>query len=185
MRILPINSIVLNSSTNKNKKQLKNNSLNNVTDLNYLNKNYNQINFGAISKVSLELVQKIPLEDRLASMFEKMETGDVIIVGKNLSQAKLKLLECIDNIDTLIKRIFYLPEEKNKGYLGFFKDKDGERQVINLNDFDIRLHDAEALKTDTLTARDSFYIYNDDLILIPNNKDAIQIKSEPKVDLTG
>ena len=45
MRILPINSIVLNSSTNKNKKQLKNNSLNNVTDLNYLNKNYNQINF--------------------------------------------------------------------------------------------------------------------------------------------
>ena len=185
MRILPINSIVLNSSTNKNKKQLKNNSLNNVTDLNYLNKNYNQINFGAISKVSLELVQKIPLEDRLASMFEKMQTGDVIIVGKNLSQAKLKLLECIDNIDTLIKRIFYLPEEKNKGYLGFFKDKDGERQVINLNDFDIRLHDAEALKTDTLTARDSFYIYNDDLILIPNNKDAIQIKSEPKVDLTG
>ncbi len=185
MKILPINNIALNSQINKNNKQVKNNYSNNITDLNLLNKNYNQISFRAVSKESLEFVLKIPLEDRLASMFEKMENGDVILVGKSLSQTKLKLLECIDNIDTLIKRVFYLPEEKHKGYLGFFKDKDGDRQVINLNDYDIRLHDAEALKTDVLTANDSFYIYDNDLIIMPNNKEALQIKDKPKVDLTG
>lgn len=185
MKILPINNIALNSQINKNNKQVKNNYSNNITDLNLLNKNYNQISFRAVSKESLEFVLKIPLEDRLASMFEKMENGDIILVGKSLSQTKLKLLECIDNIDTLIKRVFYLPEEKHKGYLGFFKDKDGDRQVINLNDYDIRLHDSEALKTDVLTANDSFYIYDNDLIIMPNNKEALQIKDKPKVDLTG
>ena len=187
MRILPINNVAgVNQqiSTTKKTKNYKNSNV--ITDLNLLNKNYNQINFQGISpKESLELVQKIPLEDRLASMFEKMEKGDLILVGKNLSSAKIKMLECIDNIKESIKRVFYLPEQQYRGYMGFFMNKDGEREIINLNDVEIKLIDAETLKPEVLTINDSYYVYDNDLIHIPSNKEPIQIKEHPKVDLTG
>ena len=118
-------------------------------------------------------------------MFQKFEAGDLILVGKNLSNAKIKMLESIDCLKSLVNRVFYLPEEKYKGYLGFFKNSDGEREVINLNDFDIRLVDSERLKTDPLTPHDSFYIYDNDIIVLPNAKEGIQILEKPKVDLTG
>ena len=186
MKILPINNVSINTQITKFQKSDNNNRFVNVTDLNLLNKNYNQINFQGISpKESLELVQKIPLEDRLASIFEKMENGDLILVGKKLSNAKIKMLESIDNIDTLIKRVFFLPEEKHRGYLGFFMNAEGEKEVINLNDYDIRLVDAETIKTDLLTPNDSFYIFENDLVVLPDSKNSIQIKAKPKVDLTG
>ena len=185
MRINPINNIITGYNTKfsyQNNKKIHNNT---VTDLNLLNKNYNQISFNGVSKESLELVMKIPLEDRLASMFEIIEKGDLILVGKRLSDAKIKMLESIENLDGLLRRVFYLPEEKQKGYLGFFKDKDGDMEIINLNDFDIKLMDAETLKTDPLTPNDSYYIYTNDMISLPGSKTPIQIKEKPKVDLTG
>ncbi len=186
MRILPINNTITNSGVYFSKKQTNNNfSNNNITDLNLLNKNYNQLAFKALSNETAALVQKIPLEDRLASIFEKMDSGDLVLVGKNLSNAKIKLLGCIDNINSVIKRVFWLPEENQKGYLGFFYNKDGDKEVLNLNEYDIKLVDSENLKTDVLTAEDSFYVYDNDLIIMPNAKEALQIKSKPKVDLTG
>jgi len=186
MRILPINNTITNSGVYFSKKQTNNNfSNNNITDLNLLNKNYKQLAFKALSNETAALVQKIPLEDRLASIFEKMDSGDLVLVGKNLSNAKIKLLGCIDNINSVIKRVFWLPEENQKGYLGFFYNKDGDKEVLNLNEYDIKLVDSENLKTDVLTAEDSFYVYDNDLIIMPNVKEALQIKSKPKVDLTG
>ena len=186
MRILPINNTITNNGVYFSKKQTNNNfSNNNITDLNLLNKNYNQLAFKALSNETAALVQKIPLEDRLASIFEKMDSGDLVLVGKNLSNAKIRLLGCIDNINSVIKRVFWLPEENQKGYLGFFYNKDGDKEVLNLNEYDIKLVDSENLKTDVLTAEDSFYVYDNDLIIMPNAKEALQIKSKPKVDLTG
>ena len=189
MKVNPINNsnIAINyqlKTAYQNKKTEENSS--NITDLNLLNKNYNQINFkGISSKDSLEMVLKIPLEDRLASIFEKVEPGDLILVGKDLSQAKTKLLKGIDNIDGLISRFFYLPEKKYNGYLGFFIDKEWNKEVINLNDYEIKLMDAKAIKTDYLTPYDTYYVFDDDLISMPGPKDAIQIKAAPKCDLTG
>ena len=186
MKINPINNSTLNfqSNTYHRKKNKVQNS--NITDLNLLNKNYNSINFkGISSKESLELVMKIPLEDRLAAMFEKMDVGDLILIGKNLSNAKIKMLESIDNIEGLIRRVFYLPEEKYKGYLGFYLNHDWDKEVINLNDYEIKLVDGETLKSDYLTPHDSYYVYENDLVSLPTLKDALQIKSKPKVDLTG
>ena len=186
MKILPINNAIANNHLCLNKGQTNNSyANNNITDLNLLNKNYNQLAFRALSKETAAIIQQIPLEDRLASIFEKMDSGDLILVGKNLSNAKVKLLGCIDNINSVVKRVFWLPEEKQKGYLCFFFDKNGDREVLNLNEYDIKLVDSENLKTDILTAEDSFYVYDNDLIVMPNAKEALQIKSKPKVDLTG
>ena len=45
-------------------------------DLNLLNKTYNQLSFKAVpANVSLDLVKKIPLEDRLASIFQNFKHG--------------------------------------------------------------------------------------------------------------
>ena len=74
MRINPINNTITNYQTKTNYQKSHANQNNNITDLGLLNKNYNQINFKGIpAKDSLEMVLKIPLEDRLASMFEKVE----------------------------------------------------------------------------------------------------------------
>ena len=153
----------------------------NRTNYNVKNK---QFAFKGLSKESMEMIQKIPLEDRLASMFQKMELGDLFLVGKNISDAKLKMLESIKNLDCPIKRVFFLPDLKLRGYLGFFKNHEGDREVINLNDNNIKLLDSETLKSEYLTPNDSYYIYNDDLISLSRNN-ALQIKEKPKVDLTG
>ena len=189
MKVNPINNTIntinFQSKTYKNKKNTEVQS-SNITDLNILNKNYNQINFkGISSKESLEMVLKIPLEDRLASMFEKVEPGDLILVGRKLNEAKIRMLKSIENIDGLISRIFYLPERKYQGYLGFYTDKEWNKQIVNLNDFEIKLMDSKTIKTDYLTPYDTYYVFEDDLISMPGPKDAIQVKPAPKCDLTG
>ena len=186
MKVHPINNISANYYQVKTNQKNDKVQQSNITDLNLLNKNYNQISFNGISaKDSLELVLKIPLEDRLASMFEKMEPGDLILVGKKLNLAKIKMLESVDNLEGLIKRVFYLPEEKYKGYLGFYMDQEWNKEVINLNEYEIKLIDAKTLKTDYLTSKDSYYVFEDDMISMQGNLDAIQIKPQSKVDLTG
>ena len=186
MKINPINNISANYNLTKISNKTSKAYQTNITDLNILNKNYSQISFnGVSSKESLDMVLKIPLEDRLASLFEKADKGDLILVGKQLSQAKLKMLENIHNISGSIKRVFFLPEAKYRGYLGFFINNDWEKEIINLNDYDIKLADAETLKSDYLTSNDSYYVYENDLVSLPGLKDALQIKSKSKVDLTG
>ena len=187
MKVNPINNSTVSYQlkTHHNNKTTKTQT-NNLIDLNILNSNYNQVNFrGISSKESLELVLKIPLEDRLASMFERMDVGDLILIGKKLNIAKIKMLESIDNIEGLVRRVFYLPEEKQKGYLGFYLNNDWEKEVINLNDYEIRLMDAKTLKSDILTPHDSYYVFEDDLISLPTNREPLQIKHSPKVDLSG
>ena len=55
--------------------------------------NYAQIpvSFKAVPNISLDLVKKIPLEDRLASILQNFKLGDLVFVGKNLN-------DCAKNI---------------------------------------------------------------------------------------
>jgi len=169
MNILPI-------TTNTNNKYSNN--------LSKINKNYHT-SFKGVSKESLEFVQQIPLEERLASMFEKFLHGDLILVGKSLDSAKQKMLECVSLLDCAIKRIFFIPENKLNGYLGFTKNREGLKEVINLNDFDIRLVDnnSENLKIEHLTPKDSFFIFDGDLINIQGK--AIEVKPKSKHDFSN
>jgi len=184
MQILPVNNNYYDRSFLAQNK-VKNNNINkkNITDLSILNKNYNQINFRAASKESLELVQKIPLEDRLASMFEKFLQGDLILVGKKIDKAKQRMLKNVGNLDSAVKRIYFLPDEKIHGYLAFSKNREGLKEVINLNDTEIMLIDQNTHRTESLAPNDSFYILDGDIIGIQGN--LLDIKSKPKVDLSG
>ena len=182
MKILPINNFSGIYTKNIIRTKSEQNNYN-CTDLNILNRNYNQVNFRAISKESLEFVQKIPLEDRLASIFEKFLQGDLILVGKNLNKAKERMLNCAGNIDSPIKRVFFIPDEKLHGYLGFTKNREGLNEVINLNNEDIFLIDQQKHKTEPLTPNDSYFVLEGDILGIQGN--LLEIKSKPKVDLTG
>ena len=187
MKVLPIN----NTKSQEIYYQNKNNSPKYkmmqqervFSNLDLLNKNYNQLSFKAVSNESLEFIQKIPLEDRLASMFQKFLQGDLILTGKKIHRAKERMLECTENIDSVIKRVFFLPDERIHGYLAFTKNREGLREVINLNDFDIMLIDSKTNRTEALHPKDSFYILDGDIIGVQGN--LLEIKPEPKVDLTG
>ena len=181
MKILPINNTlsVQPFFTNKKSKVKKDN--NNITKLNYLNSTYYQTTFKAASKESIEFIQKIPLEDRLASMFEKFLQGDLILIGNNINQAKEKMLACTDTLDCAVKRIFFIPDKNFHGYLAFSKNREGLKEVININDDEIFLIDQLRHKTEPLAVHDSFYILDGDIIGV--HGDLLSIKESPKFDL--
>ena len=70
MKILPIGN-QYNSTNYIHNNRLKNsqsNSFANITDLNLLNKNYNQISFNGVSKETMDIIQKIPISERIAKV---------------------------------------------------------------------------------------------------------------------
>ena len=149
MKVLPVGALrsdyrQIDHASNNNNKKIYNN---NYTDLNLLNKSYNQISFGAISKSAIEGIKKIPLEEKIASIIEKFIQGDLILVGKKIHKAKERMLANVDSLDDAVKRVFYIHDDKIPGYLAFSKTKDGFNQVINLNDCELVLLRGEADKS--------------------------------------
>lgn len=99
MRINPIRETNYPNYNSFQTKKLTHKSANSarITDLSILNQNYNQvrINFRGVPNTSLELIKQIPLEDRLASLFQNFRLGDLILVGKNLQDcAKKNVQKC-------------------------------------------------------------------------------------------
>ena len=184
MKVLPIKNEyrAANNIKNNTDKSIKHSNTN-LTDLNLLNKSYRQVIFKAISKENLDLVQKIPLKDRLASLFEKFLQGDLILIGENLNKAKERMLNCVDTLDCAIKRIFFLPDNSLNGYLGFTKNREGLKEVINLNDEEILLSDHTSHRTEPLSPHNSFFVLDGDILSVQGN--LLEIKEKPKVNLTG
>lgn len=156
----------------------------NITDLNLLNKNYNQITFGVNPKDSLNLVMQIPLQDRIASIMEKYVHGDLILVGKKIHKAKERMLNNVDNLDSVIKRVFFIPDDNIHGYLAFSKTKEGFNQVINLNDFELVLLSKSGDKSECLMPNNSFFVFDGDTICV-QDRFFIDIKEKSDADLTG
>lgn len=154
----------------------------NLINLNYLNNTYSQvgINFKGAQNTSLALVSPLPLEDRLASLFQNFNIGDLILVGKDLKTAKKAMYQSAGLVKNVIKRAFFIPDEKIGGNLGFIKIPTGEREVINLNPEKINLISNN--KTYNLDPNESLYILKDDVLNINGN--LLKIKDEPKTDLS-
>ena len=151
-------------------------------DLNLLNKNYNNvgINFRGTQNTTLEVLKKIPLEERLASLFQNFKTGDLILIGENLKEAKKSMYQATGVIKNVIKRAFFLEDNNIKGYLGFAKTLSGENEVINLNKDNIKLISEN--KVYELKPDESFYVIEGDNIEI--NGFLLPIKNEPHRDLS-
>ena len=137
------------------------------------------ISFGNINKATITLAKQIPLEDRIASLFDVFKRGDIITVGKNLKETQKALKNSLDSLDHVIKRVFFIEDDNIKGSLAFFKNATGEKEVLNINDFDLHLSNSGG--QDALKPNNSFYILPDDILYIGDM--GIKIKEEPKTNL--
>ncbi len=185
MRINPISAKTNHYQSNvllKTKKEVPDEVKSNEINLNHLNSTYNQtqINFRGTTEVSRALVKQIPLEDKLASIFQNFKLGDMILIGKNLHECAKKMYENAGLIKNAIKRGFFIPDENLGGCLGFIKNSMGDTEVINLNDFEVPLITDN--KTYPLKAKESFYVVRDDILSVNGN--LLKIKEEPKSDLS-
>lgn len=138
------------------------------------------ISFGSINKATITLAKQIPLEDRIASLFDVFKRGDIITVGKNFKETQKALKNSLDSLDHVIKRVFFIEDDNIKGSLAFFKNATGEKEILNINDFDLHLSNSGG--QDALKPNNSFYILPDDILYIGDM--GIKIKEEPKTNLS-
>ena len=160
----------LNYNVNTNIKKYQTNKIDKISknnfDLNLLNNNYNQLTFKGIDKTSLELVKQIPLKERIGTILGILEYDELLVVGKNLDKVKQGLLNTAGNLNTVMKKLYFVPDDNLKGYIAFTRSPEWEFEAINLNKFDIGLLSDN--KTYQLEPFNSFYITEGDSLVIQN-----------------
>lgn len=186
MRILPIQNLNFitkqkSPSNNENQRFVSNELSSDIVVLhNKVNTNKKTISFGNINKAALTLAKQIPLEDRIASLFDVFKRGDVITVGKNLKETQKALKNSLDSFDHVIKRVFFIEDDNINGSLAFYKNANGEKEVLNINDFDLYLSNTNG--QDALKPNSSFYVIPDDILYIDDM--GIKIKDGPSRNLS-
>ena len=173
--VLPQNKVVSNPQTKISPNKLSSDQF--MSETRPSNK---IISFGNLSKDALILAKQIPLEDRIASLFDVFKRGDVISVGKSLAETQKALKDSLESIDHVIKRVFFIEDDNINGSLAFFKNATGEKEVLNINKFDIYL--SNDMGQVPLNPQESCYITPDDLLYI--NDMELKIKEAPKVNLS-
>ncbi len=185
MRINPITArtnYYSPSAITKTKNEVTPEGRTDLTDLNHLNLTCNQsmVNFKGTTEISRALIRQIPLEDKLASLFQNFKLGDMILIGKNMHECAKEMYKNAGLVKNAIKRGFFIPDENLGGSLGFIKNSIGDTEVINLNDFEIPLITNN--KTYSLKAHESFYVVPEDILSVDGN--LLKIKEEPKTDMS-
>ncbi len=136
---------------------------------------------GSIQKSAIVLAKQIPLEDRISAMFDVFKRGDVITVGKNLKNVQESLKGALDSFDHVIKRVFFIEDDNINGNLAFYKNASGDKEVLNINNFDIHLSSSPQGK-EALKPGDSFYVVPGDVIHVKDMQ--IPVKEQPLVNLS-
>lgn len=148
-------------------------------DLNSLNRNYNQLTFQGVNEAALAMAKQLPLKEKIATVLSVLEYDELLLVGESLSKAKQGLLKAASNLNTVIKKVYFIPDENIKSYLAFTRSPEWEYEVINLNDFDIGLLTGK--KSYKLDAFNSFYITEGDSLVMP--KKTLNFTLNTKTDL--
>ena len=138
------------------------------------------ISFGNLNEAALTLAKQLPLEDRIASLFDVFKRGDIITVGKNLKETQRALKNSLDSLDHVIKRIFFIEDDNIQGSLAFYKNATGDKEILNINNFDLYLSNSTG--QEALKPNNSFYVTTDDILYIGDM--GIKIKDEPKTNLS-
>ena len=136
---------------------------------------------GMIEKATNILAKQLPLEERLADAFTFMKYGDLIITGKSLKEAQKSILETSDKLKkTMIKRAFFIEDDKYKGILAFRKDTLGDTEIINVNKGPLYITtDGREYE---IPAKGSNYVIPGDKVRVDSS--ILEIKAKPKVDLS-
>ena len=150
------------------------------TSASYFTKPSNVLSFTGVQSTAMDFVKKIPLEDRLASMFEILQQGDLVITGKDLKSAQSALKDSVTAFSTAIKRFIFVPDDNVEGTIAFARGFDGDLLVTNPNKFDMEYRVNSEFKP--FKAGDTLYLSDGDAIKIKNKE--IPIKEKPTFDLS-
>lgn len=182
MRVSPISYYNTYRNINLNKSNI-NNQTNAVNQDNFSSNpliNNNKLAFNGVNKASLQLVQQIPLKERIATVLNILDYNELLVVGRSLDKAKQGLLKSADNLNNVIKKIYFIPDDNIKAYLAFNRSPEWEYEVMNLNNFDIGLLTNK--KSYQLEPFNSFYISEGDSLVIQNKP--LDFTFNTKVDLS-
>lgn len=133
-----------------------------------------------IQKAAIALLHQFPFEDRLASLFQSLKYGEIIVTGKDFNKAQAALGKSVKKLGQAIKKEIFLPEQKLERNYAFIKNTHGDIELLNINDKKLSL--LTGGHKYFLDPGDSFYVVNNDTIQIAN--DVIHIKDKPKYDLS-
>lgn len=104
-----------------------------LVDLNYsslLVKN-KQVSFKAVPSVAMKT---IALEEKIATIFEKFNHGDLLLVGKDLKSVKNAMKNSISQIKTTIKKVLFIEDKELSAPLAFFKNDSGKKEFVNIGE---------------------------------------------------
>lgn len=135
---------------------------------------------GNISKTAIELAQQLPLEERLASLFQILHHGEVIVVGKDFNRAQIALKKNLQKMKQVITKEIFVPDKKIENFYAFIKNLSGDIEALNINDKNISY--ITGGKNYYLEPGTSFYVVNNDTIQYGN--DILHLKEAPKTDLS-
>lgn len=149
--------------------------------------NYNQLlinkkttNFTGINKTSLQVIEQIPLEEKLASLFQTSTRGDLIVAGKNLRDAKKAIYNSLDKIKQVIKKTYFVEDDSLKGTIGFIRSEANQNiDIINPNEFDLTIVSNNI--TTTLKNKEKAYLVPGDLLIMDGM--IIPFKDKPEGNL--
>ena len=145
-------------------------------------KKKNNINFtGNIQNLLSVIPKKISIDDKIAALFDEFKRGDVITVGKDFKQTQKALKDSLSTVDHIIKRVFFIKDNEIDGSIAFFKNATGEKEVLNLNKFDLFLSSEQG--QDALKPQTSFYVMPGDILYVGNK--GIMIKDAASPDLVS
>lgn len=138
------------------------------------------VNFTGVMLPVAHLAKKIPLEERLASLFEVIMPGDVIFSSKTLRDAQKALKDSVDAFDNVLKRFFYIPDDNIKGSVAFFRGTNNDLSLVNPNQFEIAVKSGDNVQN--LKFNESAYLVEGDFVDIKDKK--ILVKNRPDINLS-
>ena len=138
--------------------------------------------FTGIEKTALSIIDKLPLDEKIASIFSMMRFGDMLISAPAIKDAEAALKAGTKSFQQVIKRFIFVPEPKLQSPLAFFKDSMGSVEVMNLSKKPVVLKDNISGKSAPLMQYDKYFVVDGDELTVGDLK--IPIKSMSTANLS-
>lgn len=143
-----------------------------------------KVSFTGIEKLGEmvpEVIKKIPFEERLGSLMEIIDSNDVIIAAKTKRIANKLLNKSIEAFDKVIKRVFFLPEEKIPEAIAITRT-DVAPTLINLGDTPLLVSNLES--KNFLVGKKAGVWITPEAVVNLNNKFKFSVKEQSTENLS-
>ena len=135
---------------------------------------------GEISKAGQLLANQIPVEEKLAAIFQVLKQGDILLLGGNFNKAQIALKKHLSKLKQIIKKEYFIKEDKLNHNYAFLKNNLDEIEILNINDK--KLNYITGGKKYYLDPGTSYYVINHDTVQYAD--DVIHLKEKPKTDIS-